>query len=471
MAVTTKHPSYEATVNQWSRCRDAAGGSDAVKDKSSAYLPQLSGQDQAEYEAYKMRALWYGATARTVQGLVGAVMRKPPTIQAPAAMTADLADVTGMGVPIEVFTKQVLQEVLTTGRYGVLVDLPKDAAANAKPYWVGYPAESIINWRSMAIAGKTILMFVVLFEEVHEPGDDPFEPRCIEQYRVMKLDENDLYTVEIWRKDKKDKDTWQIHETIIPTVRGQRLNFIPFCFFGQNTVTPQVEKPPLIDLVDVNLSHYRSSADLEHGRHFCGLPTPWVAGFPENTTLKIGSSIAWVASDPQASAGMLEFTGQGLGALERALESKERLMAVLGARLLEEAKRTVEASDTLEIRYSGERSILQSMAASVSMGVTKVLQWHAQLAGGTEQPADGLSVALNTDFVSAQMTSQMLTAMMQAWQGGSISYETYYYNLQRGEVTRPGVTAEEERTLIASQSPATIPLEAADQGNLNIRLP
>lgn len=459
MAVTSQHPAYKATIQQWRRCRDAAGGTDAVKAKGAHYLPMLSGQDESEYDAYKARALWYGATARTVQGLTGAVMRKPPTVSAPESMTASLADVTLTGVSIEAFATQVLQEVLSPGRYGVLVDLPKAGTLNARPYLVGYPTESIVNWRTVHREWKSVLTQVVLHEEVQDPGTDPFEPVCIEQYRVLSLDEQNQYQVQIWRKDDTEKKEWKVVETIAPVVRGARLLFIPFCFIGPNTVTPDVEKPPLLDLVDVNLSHYRSSADLEHGRHFCGLPTPWVAGFPETTTLKIGSSIAWVTNNPEARAGMLEFTGQGLGALEKALESKERLMAVLGARLLEEQKQTVEAADTLETRYSGERSVLQSLAASVSTGLTKVLQWYAALSGGTDQTAEGLSLAMNTDLVSVQMTSQMLTALMQSWQSGGISYETYYHNLQRGEIARPGVDVETERELIRNQAPATIPVD------------
>ena len=34
-----------------------------------------------------------------------------------------------------------------------------------------------------------------------------------------------------------------------------------------------VEAPPLNDLADVNLSHYRGYADHKHGLHFTALPT------------------------------------------------------------------------------------------------------------------------------------------------------------------------------------------------------
>jgi len=41
------------------------------------------------------------------------------------------------------------------------------------------------------------------------------------------------------------------------------------------------------------------------------------------------------AANADAKVGYLEFSGQGLGALEKALDHKEKLMAILGSRLLE----------------------------------------------------------------------------------------------------------------------------------------
>jgi hypothetical protein len=41
--------------------------------------------------------------------------------------------------------------------------------------------------------------------------------------------------------------------------------------------------------------------------------------------------------------------------------------------------------------------------------------------------------------------------MVSAYQGGAISYETLYENLQRGEVAGSERTAEEEKALIANE--------------------
>ena len=71
-----------------------------------------------------------------------------------------------------------------------------------------------------------------------------------------------------------------------------------------------MDKLPLADIIAVNLDHYRLNADYKHGLHFTALPTAWVSGFDKSSNLRIGSSTAWVAETPGATAGFLEFTGQ-----------------------------------------------------------------------------------------------------------------------------------------------------------------
>lgn len=455
MPVDTPHPNYSANESKWRRCRDAVDGADAIKGKKTEYLPRLSAQDDAEYNAYLMRAMWYGASARTIQGLSGAVMRKDPVVTLPEGLMIYLKDVTKSGVSFTSFAKLAIDEVLKTGRFGVLVDMPAEATEQQLPYFAPYTAESIVNWATESRNGIQVLLLVVLKECVWEKKpDDLYEMQAVEQYRVLRLVDG-VYQAETFRKLRDD---WTSMGVTVPTQRGKPLDYIPFCFFGPHTVTPEIEKPPILDLVEVNLSHYRSSADLEHGRHFCGLPTPWVAGFPTDKELKIGSSIAWVSSDPNASAGMLEFTGQGLGALEKALETKENMMAVLGARLLEQAKPSVEASETIKTRLAGEQSELKSTANTVSAGLSRCLQWAAAWAGmSLEEGQKTIEAQLNTDFFDEKMSFAELTQLVAALQQGAMSWKTYYYNIERGEISRPGVTAEQELEEIQAQMPTTIP--------------
>ena len=155
--------------------------------------------------------------------------------------------------------------------------------------------------------------------------------------------------------------------------------------------------------------------------------------------------------NPNAKAGYLEFQGHGLTSFEHAMDRHERLMAVLGSRLLENQKRVGETAQAIELRQGGENSILSNIA-SLSESLTQVLRW-AYWWHSTEDSPDAITdsqalVRLNTDFSLKGMTSQDLQAVVAAWQSGAISQSTMFELFRRGEILPDGRTNEEETRLI-----------------------
>jgi hypothetical protein len=232
---------------------------------------------------------------------------------------------------------------------------------------------------------------------------------------------------------------------------------IPFVFHGPRHSLPDVDKLPLADIIAINLDHYRLNADYKHGLHFTALPTAWVSGFDKAADLRIGSSTAWVTETPGATAGFLEFTGQGLTTFERAMDRDERLMALLGSRMLEEKKRVGETAEAIELRQTGENSVLMTLALSVSDSVSQVLRWIYWWNSTEESPEtiseDLVLLQLNTDFSAKGLSSDELTAIVSAWQAGAISRETMFDLFRRGEVLPPGRTDEEEAKLAKASKP------------------
>jgi hypothetical protein len=213
------------------------------------------------------------------------------------------------------------------------------------------------------------------------------------------------------------------------------------------------------DIIAVNLDHYRLDADYKHGLHFTALPTAWVSGFDKSATLRIGSSTAWVSETPGATAGFLEFTGQGLTSFERAMDRDERLMAVLGSRLLQDQKRVGETAEAIRLRQSGEDSVLGAIATSVSESLTQVLRWvywwnSTALLPNSLTKADVL-IKLNNDFGMAGMSSQDLQAIVAAWQSAAISRDTMFELFRKSEILPDGRTNQDEAALIASSPVGT----------------
>jgi hypothetical protein len=552
MAVNSTHPGYDAALAGWLRARDVLAGEDAVKAAGEKYLPRLMDHTSEEYGAYRARASFFNATARTAEGYLGLIFRRPPFVKAgdgqdhgttgqrttgpgasphPAdghrmasqahhemdapsretawrnvvpsdgrgkasssigkAMEAFVNDADMLGTSLANYAKNVVKEVVAVGRSGTLIDW-EDENEN-RVYASLYAAENIINWRTERINGRNVLTLLVLHEKAEVRGQrseagedsDEFEAKTVEQIRVLKLvaggegrvagAERSLLTsaatgkgkecacqVEVWRpkkdqRDQREKREWELVESRVPLRLGKALPLIPFVFHGPRHALPEVDKLPLADVISVNLDHYRLDADYKHGMHFTALPTAWVSGFNKECTLRIGSSTAWTTDVVGAAAGFLEYTGQGLTTFERALDRDERLMAILGARLLETQKRVGEAAEAIELRQSGENSVLGNLAQSLGASLTQVLRWaywwNSTEAWPDDVTKDQVVIELNTDFSTKGLSAQEVTAVVQAWQSGALSRDSMMELFRRGEVLPEGRTNEEEARLVGAGGP------------------
>lgn len=435
MPVSSKHPLYEAHAAHWQRCRDCYRGEDAVKARGVGYLPKPGGLTNDQYDAYKVRALFYEALGRTIDGFVGSISRKDATIEAPASMEPFILDATADGMSLAELIKAMCNETILQGRGGVLVDYDE---VLARPYLAIYKAENITNWDRDT---------VILNETVYENDpEDKFKKLAIEQYRELSIVEG-VYTVTLWRKPKGARpieDEWVIHGTpITPKFRGTGFNEIPFFWLTPLGNTTRIDSPPLLGLVNVCLSHYRTSADLEHGRHFSGLPTLVVTGSSEgDSPIQVGSLAAIVLSDSAAQVYYAEVKGD-FTSLENALRDKQDMMATLGAAVFHDTPKGVEAAETARIRTSGETSLLVGVTTAVETTLQAALECAAKWMGA----AGKIEVTLNRDYVDTKLDGPTLTALVLGYQAGAISLPQFLYNLQQGELLQPDTDIEEEVAL------------------------
>ncbi|MGZ4986810.1 MAG: DUF4055 domain-containing protein [Limisphaerales bacterium] len=493
--VDSTHAQYDASQAEWIRARDVLAGEDAIKAAGERYLPKLDSQSDDEFTAYRSRASFFNATGRTLDGYSGLIFRRAPFIKVPEEKTAlGLAlaqfvnDADMLGASLYGYAKNLVSEVIGVGRAGTLVDWEGDFENRA--YASLYLAEQIINWRVERVNGRNVPTLIVLKETgvSQSAFTDAFVYDGVEQIRVLKLVRDGgasrtgesvpsdpaakvafTYQVEIWQpkalaggqQKKGGKVDWVLVETRTPLRLGKPLPLIPFVFHGPRNSLPAIDKLPLSDLIAVNLDHYRLDADYKHGLHFTALPTAWVSGFDKTSSLRIGSSTAWVSETPGATAGFLEFTGDGLGSFERAMDRDEQLMSVLGSRLLQAQKRVGETAQAIELRQSGENSVLANVSTSVSESLTQVLRW-VYWWNSTEDTPESITdnivvVSLNTDFSTAGMESDELREVVAAWQAGAISQDTMLELFRRGEILPDGRTNEDELALINTRKQTTQP--------------
>jgi hypothetical protein len=472
MAVDTERKEYTAMAGKWQKCRDVVAGEDAVKARGEVYLPRPSGQDHNQYSAYVTRGTFYGGTERTLAALVGMVFRKDPVTQVAGRIEPFLQDVTLNDTPLETFAIRLLEEVLTVGRYGILVDVQDETSGRIpqerRPYIVPYAAEQIINWRVTMNGGDAVLSLVVLKErrEVELP-DFGYEEQT--RYRVLQL-LNGVYQVTVWQKKKnsngQEGNQFEVVEgPSVPTRQEQPLSFIPFIMVGPTGLEADLVDPPLLALANMNLSLYRTETDLEHGAHLTALPTPVVigavyqmdaAGMPMKMTIGPGSTIELPVG---GDAKMLEFSGAGLASLETRAKVKIERMAVLGAQLIapNDSMHGQETVIGATSRQTASHAELKTITKTASQALTRVLRLISWWAGAaTDVNDEKVNVALNLAFDQVKVTGEELRTLVLAVQGGTMSFRWFYHIMEKGEMTPPDVTFEEEWQQIKTEQPADV---------------
>lgn len=431
---------------QYDLIRDCIEGSQKIKKAQDKYLPIPNAEDGGElttgsrYQAYLKRAVFYNVTKRTLAGLIGQVFLRDPVSEYPTLLDPLKDDFSGSGVSMDQFAFMATGENIAYGRLGVLIDYPDvDVPATqadlqsgkVRPAVLMYPSRSIINWRTIVKNGREILSLVVIFEQAII-DDDGFEQLYQDVWRVLSLDKDGLYQVQLY---EKTSGNFSVSETYFPKdAKGNRLTEIPFTFVGVFNNNASVDEPPMYDMAELNIAHYRNSADYEEACFLCGQPTLALSGLTEDWVNNVMNGKVALGS---RGAIMLPTNGKAelIQAQENtmpkeAMDAKERQMVALGAKLVEQ--KTVQRTlGEAELENTAETSILGSIAKNVEKAMVFALTWCARFVGADE---NGIKYELNTEFDLTQLDFNERGQTLKEWQAGAITFSEMRQNLRRGGI-------------------------------------
>lgn len=448
------HPDVLYWAPTWAMIRDCILGEQEIKARGELYLPRLDEMTTGEYNAYLGRSVFFNMVERTISSLTGVVFEKLPKISGiPTKLKKSAEKPTKNLISLNAFLKNSTAEVLTTGRYGVLVDM--DANGKAAPYFVGYQAENILDWTIEEIDGRMRPTEIVLREYQEIKGVFGNSRKYTTVYRVLRLDTEDdgsrVYRQYIYRHDDLGIEVEAlIPEIVTPTRNGVAFSEIPFRFIGAKTNDPSVDRSPISDIAALNLSHYRSYAQLEHGRYYTALPV-YYAQVPigsQNTDYRVGSAVVWECA-PGEKPGIIEFTGTGLQSIENACSQKEDQISSLGGRLMGGRSRSVSESDNaVKMKEGNERSILLNIVMGLNEGMTDLLRFWVQWQG---ERGDDVSVELSTQFLSNDLGAREVRAVYAMYKDAVVPVEVLHFYLQKAEVVPDWLSVEEFKALLDSE--------------------
>ncbi len=477
------HADYRYYKPDWDMIRDAMAGERRVKALGETYLPRLGVSAGTTYDAYKQRAVFVNMTARTVSGLVGTIFRRRPKKIGFPDKQVKLTDmISPDGAPIDMFAKTIVNELTQVGRVGLLVDM--DSNGINPPYLTYYVAENILSWKTEMIDGKETLTYVLLREIVDAmkflglegstaPTDGPIKigtrqtrvagfdsgetPILRAQYRVLTL-ENGTYVQKTYNTImNKGVEILGEPSVVQPSRNGQPLDFIPFMIAGTNGVSAKVTKSPMYDIATLNMSHYRSSAQLEHGRYFTALPIYYVpikAG-QEGGEYTIGPSVVWEVPTGE-KPGILEYFGTGLRELANSLAEKESHISQLGGRIMGISRSSAsQAPEVAALTQSNELSVLTNICDAATDVLTRVLRWWAWWQNVDDKTVAKMRYALNRDFASANIGAREIRAIQALYQSGILPVAELHRVFQEAELLSEETTVEDFIAML--ENPTSFP--------------
>lgn len=480
---------YEFYARRWARVRTIINGEYAMKrhdlsriasaidnsinDTSSAYpfLRYIMPGDTSKYNQVRNAnfikgAILYNATGRTANGLLGMLYRIDPTVSEdlPPQLDYLIENASGAGLSMDQQSKSISRDVIAIGRDGLLTDMPTnedgsevtraDVDNGFRPTIKEYKAESIIKWHEKVINGIKVLDLVVLRELVEVPIDGGLNFEDQINLRIIRLTEDGV-TVQMMAEDGNiGKFEFSDDARAMVGAGNQKLTRIPFVFVGSVNNEPNVDDLPMEPISDVNVGHYRESANLAASSFNLSAAQPWIAD--DNYSKALRNQEVNGGSQDLGEESLIVLGGGGTfnltSAPENSLASKlmegyENQMVALGAQLITSSS-GVETAEAARIKHSSDVSVLDTIASNVSDAYSKCLEFASIFLGIDYQ---GWRYELNRAFFETKLTPQDIAELVKLWQAGGISKQVLDTNLVKGKVIAGDVDLEEMNEMITEE--------------------
>ena len=422
-----------AMMPDWSVMAAVTKGTNYIRDLSETYLPQEPREDDDAYQTRVDRSVLSPYTSRLIETAAGAILRKPIHIKGDPYWLELAKNIDGIGSNINEYARRALVSSLTYGHSAILVDYPtamgarnlaEERAQGRRPYFVHIDAPQIWGWRKES--GTNRLLQVRIHDYDVRPLNE-FGEEQVEEMRVIYPGRYDLYTL------GRSTETVSLDET-----GGYSLDEIPLVPIYSNRRDVLISQPPLLDIANLNITHYQRQADLIHALHIAAMPTLVLEGWDDTTgSATMGVNYA-IAMQPGNKAYYVQADATSFDAQMQELQSLEGQMSTLGVTKLFGQKFVAESAEAKRIDQAQSNSVLSIISQELESCLNQAFAFAAQYVG-IEPP----EIKIDRDFDYYRLIGQDISVLAQLNQMGKISDEMLLEVLRRGEILPDDTNIEE----------------------------
>jgi len=423
-----------AMMSDWQVMAAVTRGTNYIRDLCETYLPQEPREDDDAYTTRVDRSVLSPYTSRLIETAAGAILRKPIHIEGDQYWLDLAENIDGLGSNINEYARRALVSSLTYGHSAILVDYPaamgarnlaEERAQGRRPYFIHVDAPQIWGWRQASTMPGSPLTQVRIHEYTTRPLND-FGEEQIEQMRVIYPGRYDLYTL--------GQELVEFSES-----GGYSLDQIPLVPIYSNRRGMLRSQPPLLDIANLNITHYQRQADLIHALHIAAMPTLVLEGWDDTTgSATMGVNYA-IAMQPGNKAYYVQADATSFDAQMNELQSLENQMSTLGVTKLFGQKFVAESAEAKRIDQAQSNSVLSIISQELESALNQAFGFAAQYVG-VEPP----EIHIDRDFDYYRLIGQDVSVLAQLNEKGKISDAMLLEILRRGEILPDTVNVEEE---------------------------
>ena len=437
------------------KMRHVVDGTETIRANKTTYLKRYDGETDTSYSNRVDTSEWNDATGQTIDDSRDKIFRKELnyTEEVPEDFWKVIDNADGNGANLNEWAKQFVPKGIQEGLAYIFVDYPEVPrgltqadyeALSPQPTFSTVMFSDVIN---RIIDDKGRLVQATISEKV-TVQKDRFEQEEVVQYRVLFIDENDVY-MELYMQTDDGIVQTKEPTVITPIKNGKKLLKLPLIPFYTGKEGFHNAKPPLNELANLSITWYNKRSQYSRALRISADPTLKRWGMTNEEQQQGGK-----LSNRVGVNAVYNFNGRkdenDVEWFTPNIQSLEEMRTDLAEKAAITERNQIAMTATQAGMESADKtSKLSNWAISLQNALNSAKEYALWLMNID----DGGEIVVNTDFDEMTITAQDAQEYRNEVITGTLSQETYQQIMVLAERRPPEFEIDAEVERLRTQQP------------------